>query len=144
MARRTVLLDTSFIIALENKADPHHERAKALDAGLLSDDAVLLLHWGIVLEIADGYARLGRRDKGRKLLERFEAEDGYETCPITDALFRGATELYRSRPDKEWGLTDCVSFRLMRERGLSDALTADVHFRQAGFTALLLEADRTP
>ena len=144
MARRTVLLDTSFVIALENKADPHHERAKSLDAGLLSEDAVLLLHWGIVLEIADGYARLNRRDKGRTLLERFEAEDGYEILPITDALFRNATDLYRSRPDKEWDLTDCVSSVLMSERGLSDALTADIHFRQAGFTALLLDADRTP
>ena len=64
MPRRTVLLDTSFILALENKDDRHHERAKALDRELLDENAVLLFHWGILLEIADGYARLSRRAKG--------------------------------------------------------------------------------
>lgn len=46
MPRRTVLLDTSYILALENKDDAHHERAKALDNQLLKDNAVLVLHWG--------------------------------------------------------------------------------------------------
>ncbi len=139
MAQRTVFLDTSFIIALENKADPHHERAKALDAELLAEDAILLFHWGILLEIADGYARLNRRAKGVKLLERFEQETCYELFPVSDSILADAQDLYRARTDKEWGLTDCVSFVLMAELQLSDALTADVHFRQAGFTALLLE-----
>ena len=47
--------------------------------------------------------------------------------------------LYRARPDKEWGLTDCVSFTVMTDRGLTEALTTDDHFRQAGFRALLLD-----
>lgn len=139
MAQRTVFLDTSFIIALENKADPHHERAKALDAELLAEDAVLLFHWGILLEIADGYARLNRRAKGVRLLDRFEQETCDELFPVSDSILADAQDLYRARTDKEWGLTDCVSFVLMAELQLSDALTADVHFRQAGFTALLLE-----
>jgi predicted nucleic acid-binding protein len=77
VSRRSVLLDTSFIVALENKDDPHHEGAKALDRELLKEDALLLLHWGILFE--------------------------------------------------------------MKQEGITEALTADVHFRQAGFTALLLE-----
>ena len=48
--------------------------------------------------------------------------------------------MYRARTDKEWGLTDCISFVLMKNEGISEALTADIHFRQAGFTAILLEA----
>jgi predicted nucleic acid-binding protein len=136
---RTVLLDTSFILALENKDDPHHEQAKALDSELVREDAVLLLHWGIVLEIADGYARIRRRAKGLELLERFEGEQGYLVRPITEPIFREALNLYRDRPDKEWGLTDCVSFVLMNQEGATEALTADPHFRQAGFRALLLE-----
>jgi uncharacterized protein len=134
---RTVLLDTSFILALENRSDPHHERAKALDRELLGEGAVLVLHWGILFEIADGYARVGRRAKGLQLLNRFERE--YQVCPITESLLQEALTLYRSRPDKDWGLTDCTSFVLMKQLGLTEALTADVHFRQAGFTALLLE-----
>lgn len=45
MAQRAVFLDTSFVIALENKDDPHHGRAKALDTELLKQDAVLVFHW---------------------------------------------------------------------------------------------------
>ena len=77
MPQRTVLLDTSFILALENKNDPHHARAQALDEELLNQNANFLLHWGILLEIADGYARIGRRSRGLQLLTRFEEEHGY-------------------------------------------------------------------
>jgi predicted nucleic acid-binding protein len=100
-----------------------------------------LLHWGVLFEIADGYARVGRRAKGLQLLEKFDTEQGYHLYPITDSLLRQALTLYRARPDKDWGLTDCISFVLMKQEGLTEALTADIHFRQAGFTALLLEPD---
>jgi len=138
--RRTVLLDTSFILALENKDDPHHERAKALDRELLGNQGMLMFHWGVLFEIMDGYARVSRRAKGLQLLAKFESEEDYRLVPITEPLLQEALNLYRTRRDKDWGLTDCVSFALMNREGVAEALTADVHFRQAGFTALLLEA----
>lgn len=137
---RKVLLDTSFIIAIENRDDPYHERAKSLDREMLDQEAVLVLHWGILLEIGDGYARLNRRSKGIDLIERFESEHGYEIQPITASLLDDAISLYRERSDKEWGMTDCLSFVLMHREGITDALTADVHFRQAGLRALLLNS----
>lgn len=140
MPRRTVLLDTSFVQALENKDDLHHERAKALDRASLQENALLLVPWGVLLEIGDGYARIGRRTKGLQLLARFQSEQDYRLCPITEPLLVEALNLYRTRPDKEWGLTDCISFALMKGEGVTEALTADTHFRQAGFTALLLES----
>ena len=54
-------------------------------------------------------------------------------------VIHDALALYRARIDKEWGLTDCVSFVLMNTAGITEALTADIHFRQAGFKAMLLE-----
>jgi len=54
-------------------------------------------------------------------------------------LFTQGMELYQSRNDKEWGLTDCISFAFMKERGLTAAVTADHHFVQAGYRALMLE-----
>ena len=45
--------------------------------------------------------------------------------------------LYANRTDKDWSLTDCISFVVMNERGITDALTGDHHFEQAGFAALL-------
>jgi predicted nucleic acid-binding protein len=52
-------------------------------------------------------------------------------------MFARAFELYRSHLDKSWGLIDCVSFIVMRDFGLTEFLTADKHFEQAGFSALL-------
>ena len=74
-----------------------------------------------------------------KLLHALAHDPSVEVVPLSEVLFDKGFELYRQRPDKEWGLTDCVSFVLMQERGITDALTADTHFRQAGFRALLSE-----
>jgi hypothetical protein len=134
-----VFLDTSFILALENRDDPFHERAKQIDRELIGRDSVLVLHWGILLEIGDGYARVDRREKGFQLLETLRRENSYQIVPLTDALLSEATALYKQRSDKAWGLTDCVSFALMQQEGIANALTADAHFRQAGFKPLLLE-----
>ena len=76
MPSRSVFLDTSFVIALENRSDPHHERAKAIDRELMEEGATLVFHWAVLIEIADGYARLGRRSRGIELLAKFESEAG--------------------------------------------------------------------
>jgi len=52
-------------------------------------------------------------------------------------LFQRGLKLYDERPDKEWSLTDCISFVVMKDEGISDALTGDQHFEQAGFIPLL-------
>jgi hypothetical protein len=52
-------------------------------------------------------------------------------------LVAAALTLYAQRPDKEWGLTDCASFLIMQERGITEALVYDDHFHQAGFIPLL-------
>ena len=139
MPGREVLFDTSFVVALENRDDPSHQRAKVVDRRLIAERATLVAHWGILFEIGDGYARLGRRAKGIEILGRLVNEPGYEIVPIDSALLSAAMALYCQRPDKEWGLTDCVSFTLMQGRGIAEAVTADEHFVQAGFQALLIE-----
>jgi predicted nucleic acid-binding protein len=136
---RTVFVDTSFVLALENRDDPHHARAKQLDCQLVAEGAMLLLHWGILLETGDGYAQSGRRVKGMVLLDKFVNEEGFKVLPLSQEIVDEAVTLFRSRPDKEWVLTDCVSFVLMQREGVKEALTADAHFRQAGFEAILLE-----
>jgi len=49
--------------------------------------------------------------------------------------------LFGSRLDKDWSLTDCISFEVMSSYGITEALTGDHHFTQAGFRALLLEIE---
>ena len=57
--------------------------------------------------------------------------------PASQDVFEQGVELFENRLDKDWSLTDCISFIVMRERGLTEALTGDHHFEQAGFRALL-------
>jgi predicted nucleic acid-binding protein len=91
------------------------------------------------LEIGDGFAKIKHRLAGMRLIQRILLEDGYVIAPITNELMENAIRLYQLRADKEFGLTDCLSFILMRQEGLDAALTADRHFQQEGFRALLLE-----
>ena len=71
---------------------------------------------------------------------------GWQALPIaaktieapTDKLFRKGFELYKSYKDKSWGLIDCISFVVMREMEITDVLTFDKHFEQAGFNALVI------
>jgi uncharacterized protein len=69
--------------------------------------------------------------------------EGIRTSPYVDVVHidptrdAAAWQLLKSREDKEWSLVDCASFVLMQERGISDALTSDHHFQQAGFVRVL-------
>lgn len=67
------------------------------------------------------------------------SDPSLEVVTVDCALVDRALELHAARPDKRWGLTDCISFVVMTDRGVTDALTADRDFRQAGFRALLLD-----
>jgi predicted nucleic acid-binding protein len=71
-----------------------------------------------------------------RLLDSLETDPRVEIIPLSEQLYTRASQLYRERPDKEWALTVCVSFVVMEDRGINEALTTDEHFQQAGFQAL--------
>jgi hypothetical protein len=75
-----------------------------------------------------------------QLLDALERDPQVERVPLTEEIYQQALELFCSRPDKEWGMIDCVSFVIMNQRGLTEALTTDEHFEQAGFKALLAQS----
>ena len=60
-----------------------------------------------------------------------------EIVPATSRDFQRGLELFAARQDKRWSLTDCISFVVMQDCGLTEMLTADRHFEQAGFSILL-------
>ena len=64
-------------------------------------------------------------------------DERLDLLPAEPTLWERGLALYLERPDKEWSLTDCISFTVMSDRGLTEALTGDRHFQQAGFTVLL-------
>jgi predicted nucleic acid-binding protein len=66
-----------------------------------------------------------------------QGADKVEIVPSTSDLFRRGADFFSARPDNEWSLTDCISFVVMNEPAINDALTKDHHFEQAGFRILL-------
>ena len=135
-----VFLDTSYFIALTNAGDRHHQVALAAKDDLLRRDIPCTTSAFVLVELLDGLARLRRRSLGLAIVDEILADDALQVAAASERLFGSGLQRYRERADKEWGLTDCTSFVVMEERGISAALTADRHFAQAGFRALLLEA----
>jgi predicted nucleic acid-binding protein len=127
-------IDTSFVVALINQRDQYHAQAVGIASqfekrSLVTTDAVLL-------EIGNALAR-NFKEASIQIIEYFLTSDEVEIIPLNTQLFARAFELYRSRLDKSWGLIDCVSFVVMRDFGLTESLTAEKHFEQAGFSILL-------
>ena len=129
-----VFVDTSFVVALVNRNDQYHKLALDLadrftGQGLVTTDAILL-------EIGNALSRHFKRESV-EIIEHFLTSDDVKVIHLHPPLFRKAFDLYKSHSDKLWGLIDCVSFVVMKEIGITDALSADKHFEQAGFNILI-------
>ncbi len=135
-----LFLDTSYAIALSSPPDQHHARAVALAEKIEAQQQRFVTTRAVMLEIGNALAKQRYRAAAIRLLDALERDPAVEIVRLSEALYARAMRLYRERLDKEWGLTDCVSFVVMQERGLTEALTTDDHFRQAGYRALLIEA----
>ncbi|NMG60602.1 PIN domain-containing protein [Geitlerinema sp. P-1104] len=132
-----VFLDTSFAIALSSVTDKNHARAVEIANQIESNSTRLVTTQAILLEIGNALSKQRYRAAAIQLLESLETDPSVEVVLLTDSLYRLAFNLFKQRGDKEWGLVDCISFIVMQDRGIIDALTADTHFQQAGFRALL-------
>lgn len=91
----------------------------------------------VLTELADGMANERSREACAKFIEYLRQDEEMVIIEANAELYWRGFELYRRRPDKEWSLTDCISFVVMGDQQLTEALTGDRHFQQAGFTALL-------
>ena len=136
-----VFLDAAYAIALAAPHDQHHPSAVALANQLEMSGTRLITTRAVVLEIGNALAKLRYRQAAVKLVNALENDPQVEIVPLSEELYGQAVQLYQARPDKEWGLTDCISFIVMQERSLTQALTPDEHFQQAGFQALLRLGD---
>jgi predicted nucleic acid-binding protein len=133
-----VFLDTSYAVALSARSDENHDRALKLAEDLETSDTHFITTRAVLLEIGNALARLRHRGAAVKLLNALENDPKVEVLAASEDLYRRALQIFSDRVDKEWGLIDCMSFVVMSDRDLTDALTADKHFQQAGFRALLL------
>ncbi len=129
-----VFADSFYFFAVLNPRDRAHQKAR--EFADCHEGAIVTTAW-VLTELADGLAVTAHRAAVSRLIARLEAEPDNEIVPPSEELMTRGIELYDARPDKQWSLTDCISFIVMQEYGLTEALTGDHHFEQAGFTALL-------
>ena len=134
---KRVFADADYLIALLNPREELHQKAKAVSEAL---GQVRVVTSEVVLaEVLTFYADKGAtvRETAARTVSGLASNPNVTVVQQTSLEFQEALSFYRQHKDKDWSFTDCASFRIMREAGLTDALSHDRHFEQAGFTALL-------
>jgi uncharacterized protein len=129
-----LFLDTAFVQALFNKRDKYHQQARTLLPRVKAAAEVWTTE-AILVEVGNALSDFDRASAVRFIRQSYN-EANMRVVGVDTALLIRGLALYESRPDKSWGLTDCISFVVMAEQGLSAALTADRDFVQAGYQVL--------
>ena len=131
---KSVFVDSFYFFAILNPQDAAHHKAIEYSQ---QHSGPLVTTTEVLTELADGLARSPRRKAIQRVLNDLHNSPDNVVHSPNQQLWDDAMVLYESRPDKQWSLTDCVSFTIMEQMGITDALTGDHHFEQAGFRALL-------
>nr|WP_245927495.1 PIN domain-containing protein [Aphanothece hegewaldii] len=130
-------MDTLYWVALTNSNDQWHERAKSIQASLVSCNLItteaVLIEYLNYFSLYNSFMRQTVVGITNDILE----DSKIEVVPITHDLFLSSLTLYEHRPDKGYSMVDCISMIVMRNRNLSEVLTHDKHFTQEGFSILL-------
>ena len=129
----TFFLDTAYTIALSSVTDSYHQRALELAEQIETSQVRLITTRAVIVEIGNALSKPRYRRAAVALLESIEADPRVEIVSLTEDLYFQALNLFRARPDKKWGMTDCISFVVMHERGITDALTTDEDFEQVDY-----------
>jgi hypothetical protein len=131
---RRAFADTCYYLALLNADDELHELATELTPDMSGE--LITTAW-VLTEVLDALSSPPHRAAAVQFIRDCRAHRGVTVVPPSERLFDLGFDLFAQRPDKDWSFTDCISFVVMTEHGLTDALSADHHFEQAGFNALL-------
>src|SRR5436305_13593117 len=134
---RAVFADTSYFIALLSAEDSLHRKARALSESL--GTTRVITSEMVLAEFLNDCSQRGAalRRTAALMIRRLQRRVEVLIVPQTSVQFQEALALYGQRDDKRWSLTDCASFQIMRRDRMTQALTHDRHFEQAGFQALL-------
>jgi len=136
MANKPIFVDTHGFYVWADAAHSAHQRARALLEN--ADNRYVSSQW-IVVETVNLFVARRRPHWAERVLDLVGRSKALQILGATSAQFQSAQRLWMERRDQAFPLTDCTSFVLMREHGLTDALTADKHFRAMGFNPLLLD-----
>jgi len=133
---KPVFADTSYYLAVLSREDAYHEAAIAWSENLLGRTVVTEY---VLVELGNALCRSKYRSRYVPFVQELLADAGTIFIAASAALFHEGLEFYAARPDQTWSVVDCISFLVMKQRRLKEALTTDQHFVQAGFRALLRE-----
>ena len=131
---KALFADTFYYIALLDANDSAHETVVAATRELKS--TTVTTAW-VLLELANTLSASRHRGIFARFLDRLRANPNVIIYEAEREVFDLGVDLYQNREDKEWSLTDCISFVVMIREGIKEALTGDHHFEQAGFSVLL-------
>jgi uncharacterized protein len=131
---KAVFADTSYYLALVNSLDQYHSVACRWTSTFSGTSVTTA--W-VITELANAMSHSENRPFFLSLLRDLENDARVTIVSPSKEMFDRGLDLFSSRPDKDWSLTDCISFLVMEERGLRDAATLDRHFSQAGFNVLI-------
>lgn len=137
--REPLFIDSSFVIAMLDDEDEHHARAVQWSRHILRYRPARFTSTAIFVELGNGFHEPADWPRLRPVIEAYRRDASVNVIDTNAECFEKAYALRNARADKSWGLTDCTSFVVMQHYGIKAALTADKHFVQAGFRALLLE-----
>ena len=135
MSKDKLFLDTVFIQAILNPRDQYHTPAMQLLPRVKNAQEVWITE-AIFMEVCNALSTYSHQ-KVSAFIKQCYLTDNIRIINITPQLFQDGLNLYESRQDQTWGLVDCLSFIVMEQQKLIDAVTSDIHFIQAGFRALL-------
>jgi predicted nucleic acid-binding protein len=132
-----VFVDTVAWIALLNMSDGLHTSAQRVMNDLRQQNAYLVTTEFVLIEVADALSAPSVRAHTIAFINGLRPLAILYIIPVSSSLLADGWTLYSQRPDKEWGLTDCISFVVMTQEHMTRAFTSDHHFEQAGFITLL-------
>jgi len=134
-----VFVDTAGWASLFVKTEPYHLPALRIFDNLEREGVALITTNYVLTELIALFHRPLRVPR----LVLFNYIDTLKAAPYVHIVYVDQTldtagwDLLKARPDKSWSLVDAVSFALMQKRHITEALTTDHHFAQAGFVPLL-------
>ncbi len=134
---RFIFADTGYWVALLNPGDNLHQKAQHLAQAL--QPIHIVTSEMVLTEVLNDFSKRGEylRDVATELIRDLRSHPNTTIIPQTSQQFDQALLLYTQRKDKQWSHTDCVSFNIMEENGILEALAYDKHFTQAGYTPLM-------
>jgi len=137
--RNSCFVDSAGWIALLNADDELHQKTDAIYKELLIAGTMFMTSTAVLNEVANSLCKPKYRDAVIEFYKRLQNSLRIKTVFIDKSLWSQGWKLFEDRPDKAWGLTDCISMEIMSKYKLRDVLTNDIHFSQAGYNALLRE-----